>query len=185
MEPDRDRWNEKYRDRPHAPDGPAAALHRFFHLAPSGNALDIAAGTGANSLFLATRGYKVDAVDISDEAIARMPRHPNLTRVRADLDRYDPPENRYDLIINFRFLNRRLFPGIQEALRPGGLLIFETFATAPDGTAAAPHRREFLLRPNELLHAFIGLHVLYYEETLRRERDEDIHMATLAARRQK
>lgn len=183
MREDRLRWNRKHCAQ-QAEDGPCQTVQRFVGLATVGRALDIAAGTGADSLFMAQRGFLVEAIDISDQAIFRyMPRHPNMQPICADLDQFEIPRDRYDLIINLRYLNRRLFPYIEEALRPAGLLIFETFIEKSPGVRHPIKRRDYLLRPNELLRSFLGLHILYYEETAVNEAGDADIKATLVARR--
>lgn len=164
MEADRERWNAKYRCHAYSRQA-AAIVKRFYHLAPPGTALDIAAGNGRNSLFLARRGFAVDAVDIADAALERFcGRHPRLRCLREDLDTYTIAPGRYSLIVNIRFLNRRLFPYIIEGLAPGGVLIFESFIERPEGPVAGPRNPDYLLRENELLHAFLSLHLLFYQE---------------------
>lgn len=164
MQSDRDRWNRKYTNRARS-DDPAEILENFFSFAEKGRALDLAAGLGTHSLFLADQGFDVDAVDISDVAMDKLAgRHPRVNTICADLDTFNIPENRYSLIVNIRFLNRRLYPQITEGLIPGGLLIFETFLESPEAEAE-PMRRDYLLRKNELLYAFLPLRILYYRET--------------------
>lgn len=162
-ESDREKWNRKYR----AGEGPETAseiVRRFRSLAPPGRALDIAAGGGRNALFLAETGMTVDAVDISDVAVEGLTgRHPLVHPIRANLDSWEIPENRYALVLNIRYLNRRLFPYIREALVPGGVLIAETFLESP-GEETDFSRRDFLLRENELLHGFLSLRIRYYAE---------------------
>jgi len=91
-------------------------------------------------------------------------RHSNLHPICADLDGFDIPENRYSLILNIRFLNRRLFPYIRDGLVAGGVLIFETYLYSPAAEETDPMCRDYLLRSNELLHAFLPLKILYYRE---------------------
>jgi SAM-dependent methyltransferase len=184
MKSDQEKWNAKYQQ---AKDKPqiCAAVERFWPLAsPKGRALDLAAGLGVNSIFLAEQGFAVDAVDISNVALDRLTgRHPQLTPICADLDHYTITPKTYDLILNIHFLNRRLFPLIMEGLKPGGLLIVETFLEGDPQGADEPACRDYLLRPNELLHAFIKLHVLFYEEKKNVPPIRASHLATLVARR--
>lgn len=169
MQSDRQRWNRKYRERDTAGDSVAAIVAAYADLAPPGRALDIAAGTGQNAVYLAERGFDVTAVDISDVALAGLAgRHPRLHPLCLDLDDWQPPTAHYRLIINMRYLNRRLFDAMGAALAPGGVLIFETFIEAPPTRAGASHRSDYLLRENELLHAFLSLEIVYYEECVRR-----------------
>ena len=178
---DRLKWNEKYR-RQEYPAEPAAVVKEFCRLATGRRALDIAAGNGRHSLYLAGQGFRVDAVDISDAGLAMFAgRHPAVRIICADLDRFDVPAGRYDLIVDVLYLNRRLFPQICEGLAPGGILIFETLVAAPGSAAEEGHCRDYLLRENELLHAFLSLNVLYYREAGETGREGERIMAALVA----
>ena len=158
-ERDRHKWNERYQENA-GRSKPSYLVTRYHHLAHVGRALDVACGNGRNSLYLAETGFHVDAVDISEVAIERLAgRHPDIETIRTDLDAWIVPKARYDLIVNIKFLDRRLLPMLENGLTPGGVLIFEAFLSADDD--------RFCLRPNELLHAFAGLRVVYYEEQKR------------------
>lgn len=180
MDSDRTKWNARYREGD-IPAETSDIVRRFFRLASGPLALDLAAGAGRNSTFLAEHGFRVDAVDISEEGLSRV-RHPGVRRICADLDAFDIPAARYDLIVDVLYLNRRLFPQMAEALRPGGLLVFESLLLEP-GQDAGGHCRDYFLRPNELLHAFLALRVLYYREGPEREADDGRQLASLVARR--
>ena len=148
-----------------AREGVSAIVERFSGRAEAGRALDIAAGDGRNALWLAQNGFTVDAVDISDVALERCAgRHPALSTVCADLDAFDIHPQRYSLIINVRYLNRRLFPAIIAGLAANGMLIFETFRYDDNDPAGTTHRKDHYLKDNELLHAFLDLRILYYHE---------------------
>ncbi len=108
-------------------------------------------------------------------------KHPNIHLVCADLDDFDIPANRYDLIINIKFLNRRLFPYIREGLVSGGILIFQTFLDTPAENKDRPACRDYLLRENELLHAFLSLRVLFYNESEEGDDGETSLLASLVA----
>ncbi|RTZ95923.1 MAG: tellurium resistance protein TehB [Deltaproteobacteria bacterium] len=165
MHRDRIKWNAKYHRR-QSPSSPSRIVKNYAALSRKGRALDIAAGTGRNSVFLAGLGFSVDAVDISDVALRRLAgRSPNLHPVCADLDTFDIRPDRYDLICNIRFLSRRLFPLMIEGLAPGGILIFESYLEKQPGSDKGPTCRDYLLGENELLHAFLSLNILYYRET--------------------
>ena len=179
MRQDRLKWNQKYQSETH-PIEPAAIVKQYFGLARGKTALDIAAGNGRNALFLARHGYGVDAVDISDVGLAQFAeKHPGIHPICADLDDFDIPASRYDLIINIKYLNRRLFPYIREGLAPGGILIFQTFLDSPKPAADQPACRDYLLRENELLHAFLSLKILIYTEAEETQHDSMALMATL------
>jgi len=156
MEKDREKWNARYMENPGGAE-PSPVLKRFWSLASVGNVLDIACGNGRNSIFLADRGFAVDAVDISTVATAHLAgTRPDINVICADLDSWSIPRNRYTLIVNVRFLDRRLFSMIQQGLKPGGVLIFESFVDEENDN--------YCLQQNELLRAFQALRIVYYEE---------------------
>jgi SAM-dependent methyltransferase len=182
---DRLKWNEKYRRKDY-PVEPSVIVKTFCGLARGTAALDIAAGSGRNALLLAARGFTVEAVDVAEEGLALLAgRHPAIRTVCADLDAFDIPAGRYDLIVNVLFLNRRLFPQIREGLTPGGLLIFETLLEPRDEAERSRHCRDYFLRPNELLHGFLALRVLYYREGPEDGPDDPRQLASLVAVRER
>lgn len=168
MDKDRTRWNRRYRNTP-PPERVCPLLPEHVPDRAHGIALDLAAGTGANSVFLADKGYEVVSVDIADAAIERIreQNHPRIRPIQADLDSYRPPANRFDLVLTVRFLDRRLFPYLSEALAPGGSLIIHTLLDDPSHDCPQmTSNRDHLLRPNELLRAFSDLRVVFYREHL-------------------
>jgi SAM-dependent methyltransferase len=148
---------------------PHPLLVRFVLQNPHvhGRALDVACGVGQNALWLAQRGFAVEAVDISPVALEQAKRSaadaglapPAVNLIQADLEAWLPPAAAYDLVIGFRFLNRRLWPRLQSALRPGGWLLYQTFnlrKLAPDSDFPP----EYLLDIGELPHAFAGWDII-------------------------
>lgn len=184
MKQDRIKWNEKYRNQSY-PTKVASVVKKFYHLAPGKKALDIAAGNGRNSVFLAHKGFSVDAVDISEVGLTEFAsRYPNINAICADLDQFEIATAHYDLIVNVKFLNRRLFPYIQEGMKPGGVVIFHTLLGSDSIKSTPEHCREYLLRANELLHAFLAMRIIYYCETGDQETNHSDQMATLIGVRQ-
>lgn len=179
---DKERWNKRHVEKPmrHSVE---AIVERYYALANGALALDIACGTGRNTHFLEERGFSVDAVDLSDYALSKIKESDKITKIESDLDSYQLQAQKYNLIININYLNRRFFPQIKEALVDGGVVIFETFIVA-HGDFENPSNPEYLLRKNELLHAFIGLDIIYYEEKDEVNlRGEKIRVASLVARK--
>lgn len=101
-------------------------------LAP-GRALDLAAGEGRNSLWLAERGWEVTAVDFSAVGLEKARRAADARGVRlttevADLIAYEPSPSGFDLVmIVYLHLGAAELPGIIEraarAVAPGGRLV--------------------------------------------------------------
>jgi SAM-dependent methyltransferase len=178
---DRLKWNEKYQDQ-HCSDQPAAIVKQYAGLAGGKNALDIAAGNGRNAVFLARQGFVVDAVDIADTGLAQFAgKHAGIQLICADLDEFDIPANRYDLIVNIKYLNRRLFPYIREGLALGGVLIFETFLESQHPAMDQPGCSDYVLRENELLHAFLSMQIVCYKEARDVKDAETVRLASLVA----
>jgi 2-polyprenyl-3-methyl-5-hydroxy-6-metoxy-1,4-benzoquinol methylase len=184
MRQDRISWNEKYRQERH-PTIAANVVKSFYHLAPGKKALDIAAGNGRHAIFLSREGFSVDAVDISEVGLAEFAgKYPNINTICADLDQFEIAAAHYDLIINVKFLNRRLFPFIQDGLKPGGMVIFHTLVGSSKSEGLPEHRRDYLLRVNELLHAFLAMQIIYYREAEDCDTDHSDKMASLVALKQ-
>ena len=160
------RWNRRYLE------GRESALHttltRFYHLAPHGRALDIACGTGETSIYLAKKGFGVEAFDVSDVAIRRARQKAKREGVNVkfkpvDADKFSFGVSRYDIVLNFYFLNRGIFPKIKRSLRSGGVLIFETYNE--DHSSVNPcFNPKYLLRKGELIEEFCDMDILYYCE---------------------
>ncbi|MCF8052881.1 MAG: class I SAM-dependent methyltransferase [Desulfobacterales bacterium] len=174
-EEDRIKWDSRYRENPGDLE-PSPLLTRFAPLSTVGKALDIACGNGRNSIYLAERGFFVDAVDISTVATNRLAgRSPNINAICTDLDAWIIPQNRYELIVNIRFLDRRIFPMIRNGLKPGGVLIFESFLDREE--------KKYCLKPNELIQAFQSFRILYYEERKANRSENFDQIASLVGRK--
>ena len=166
-------WDERYRSEEAAPErGPADFLVEHRHLLPSaGRALDVATGTGRNALYLASLGYEVTGIDVSGVAVERCRaegarRGLRVEAVQADLESYRLLRDVYDVVIDFYYLQRELAPALVAALRPGGVLVFESFTTEQRRFGWGPVQDDFLLRPGELRSLFAGLEELVYREGL-------------------
>ncbi|MBU1669172.1 methyltransferase domain-containing protein [bacterium] len=145
---DKTRWESKYQTK-NMPSEPVKIVEQYAKLARGKMALDIACGQGRNSKFLAEQGFKVDALDISPTALKVLKDIENIRPKEVDFDTYKLEENRYDLIVCTYYLERSLFPQIENALKEDGILILETFMHHPDNTKE-PSNRRFMLEEGEL-----------------------------------
>ena len=130
---DRDRWDARHaavaEDRPVPPD----ELRDRAELLPAGGrALDVACGRGAVAVWLALRGFVVDAVDVSGVGLGAAAglagRHGVAAAVRLaahDLDAGLPDDcaGPYDVVVCQRYRDPRLYPRLVERLAAGGLLV--------------------------------------------------------------
>ncbi len=164
----KNRWNQRYRCGGSASQ-PARVLVENLHLLPAtGLALDLACGLGGNALLLAETGLQVQAWDLSEVAIEKLSAQASVRRVALQASVRDvvahPPESEScDVILVSRFLERGLIPDLVRALRPGGLVFYETF-TRTTLTETGPRNPAHRLGDNELLRLFSGLLIRFYRE---------------------
>jgi tellurite methyltransferase len=164
----KEKWDTRYRDA-NEPGPPATVLNENLHLLPhDGIALDLACGLGANSLLLAERGLKTYAWDMSAVAIEKLRtiavdrKLPIIADVK-DVLHESFPAAHFDVIIVTHYLERALNQAIINALKPGGLLFYQTF-TRTAVSAEGPQKDEWRLADGELLTMFKPLRPLVYRE---------------------
>jgi SAM-dependent methyltransferase len=152
----------------HGQEPPSAWVQRWSHLVPvGGTVLDLACGHGRHMKWFASRGHPVTGVDRSPEAIAAV--RACGEGIAADIENGPWPlmqagqARQFDAVVVTNYLWRALFPHIIQSLAPGGVLLYETFATGNE-TVGKPSRPDFLLQHGELLRAFGALHVVAYED---------------------
>lgn len=137
---------------------------------PAGRALDVGMGQGRNSVFLALRGWGVTGFDVSDEGVAAALRNATAAGVRVNAqvksnDAFDYGTSQWDLIVityePFPVTDGRYIARIFQALRPGGIVVIESFASA----ASAPGRKPVDIDPAQLLPAFqSAFRILHFED---------------------
>ena len=172
-EADAEKWERIYLEKNTQTEPPPEAcrlLQDHRHLLPdTGDALDLACGSGGNALLLAGLGLHVTACDISSEACRQLAGRgascgKKLRCLNADAEVALASAQRYDVITVSRFLDRSLTTLIERALRPGGLLFYQTFSVDAVGGPANPAYR---LKRNELLDMYTrcsALRIVYYSE---------------------
>ncbi len=189
----RERWNRRYAERgvrafAEAPAQWLVENRSALSSTRGRRALDIACGDGRNAGYLATLGFGVDAVDISDVAIAALraaatDRRLPVTPYRLDLERDPLPGSRYDVIVQCNYLQRSLFVPLTRTLAPGGVLMVETFTRTDIEQLGNRFDPRFLLESEELLTSFPGLDVVRYEERVAERSGRPRAIASLVARR--
>ncbi len=189
----REKWNQRYArpDREWLPESPAEWLVEHAALLHGGGrALDVACGDGRNALYLAQLGYMVDAIDVSDVAIGALRRAVQqrglamtiVPRV-VDLEREPLPAGPYDVVVTLNFLQRDLFGPLQDALAPGGLLLYETLGQAHVDELGNDFNPAFLVAPGELPAAFDRLELVAQREGVAERSGAPRGVASLVARR--
>ena len=149
---------------------PGALLVRFGELLPhSGLALDVACGYGQNTLYMAQHGLTSTGFDLSMKALAAgreaaIQSNLKVSFVQVDLTRFSLPHNAFSVVICFKYRDPQLYPTLRAALRPGGLLVYETYTVEHLKYGRKPLRSAHLLARNELLHAFRDWEIIFYRE---------------------
>ena len=162
------KWNQRYAQIDDAPQA-AAVLQQNHHLLPrTGVALDLACGLGGNALLLARHGLHCSAWDVSNVAVEKLRKVADLHGLSVEAQVRDvvhrPPAPRsFDVIVVSRFLHRPLVPFIVDALKPCGLVFYQTFIQDKP-VDIGPSNPDYLLAENELLRLFSGMRILLYRE---------------------
>ena len=167
---EQEKWQARYASLPSSrlpPKPPARWLRRWIEVIPGGRVVDLGMGLGGNALYLAARGFSVLGIDISERAVRALRRTAlnrglRLELIVADLDDFPLPVNRFDAALCFFYLNRPLFPQIRNSLKPGGVLLMESFVTDPQRPKKDQPR--YRLAEKELLTVFGDWEVLDYAE---------------------
>ena len=151
---------------------PSAWVQRWSHLVPDqGTVLDVACGYGRHLHWFHQRNHPVAGMDRDVDAIFSVASLGEV--VHADIESGPWPFmtgcgtqaelRRFDAVVVCNYLWRPLLPLIVDSVRPGGLLLYETFASGNE-QFGKPSRPDFLLQPGELLHACGRLKIVAYED---------------------
>jgi tellurite methyltransferase len=162
-------WNQHYSDPAKVDETPDALLVEVIAALQPGRALDLACGAGRNALYLARLGWQVTAVDGSGVAIRKLRERAaglSVDALVADLEagEFDIVAEGYDLICDFFYLQRDLFPRIREGVKLGGVFA-AAIHLADQNATTGPRNPAFVLNPGELREEFAGWKILFYSET--------------------
>jgi 2-polyprenyl-3-methyl-5-hydroxy-6-metoxy-1,4-benzoquinol methylase len=188
MEADRIKWNTRFESQEsYLGERPSPFLSREINniksMITGRDALDIACGEGRNSLFLAQNGFKVVGLDISDIGLGKGRKQAQTIGVDINFRMVDLDDcvidGTYDLILNFNFLLRDLIAPAVAALKPGGVLLFDTIMASEK--LLQNHCPVYLLQPGELCTLFSPFNgnILFSEESC----DDEMPTARLLFRK--
>ena len=151
---------------------PSPWIARFAPLAPeNGQVLDVAAGGGRHSRVFLERGHPVTAIDKNTSALGKLPHQQNLRIVEFDMEADNPLFDQggplagqvFNTIVVVNYLYRPNFTGLLDALAPGGLFLYETFALGNEAYAK-PRNPDHLLKSGELIDLVAGrMQIVAYE----------------------
>ena len=130
-------------------------------------ALDIACGSGRDSVYLAHKGLQVSAFDWNEDALTRgrllaerMQVSVNWQLADLESDTFAFDAQSFDLIHVARYLHRPMLPRLKSVLKPNGLLFYETFAVGAE-KFGSPRNPKYLLNPGELAQVFDGMTTVF------------------------
>ncbi len=141
---------------------------------PAGRALDLAAGAGRHSVWLAEQGWSVTAVDFSRAGLekarqlsaARGVGDDQVDWVVADLGDYAPARDAFELVLVAYLqvdasLRAKVLTGAAVALTPGGTLLVVGYdlANLTDGDGG-PQTPDVLYTPESITAELAGLNIL-------------------------
>ncbi|MBF0312435.1 MAG: class I SAM-dependent methyltransferase [Oligoflexia bacterium] len=172
-------WDKKYNNASYVyGKGPAKFLEENVAFIPAhSKILDVGMGEGRNAVFLAQRGHKVTGIDISAVAVQKAQQLATEfgTRIKSEVisyKNYQVKDGEYDVIICFYFVDKELNKKIMKWLRPGGILIYESYTTNQLKIAnfnPSNYGPQDFLGSQELLFMFPSMSVLKYEEPLHKQ----------------
>lgn len=182
----REKWNRRYRERERQPPVPPAFVTTVAPRLKPGRLLDVGAGDGAASLYLAARGFAVTAVDIAGEGLARLAEFAAQQELEVETDVRDLSVagcldglGAFDSILICRYKPEPgLWSELATHLVPGGTLAIGTFNLQQHRATGFSAR--FCLAPDELAGIDPALELLEYRST---ERDGDFFDEYLFRRR--
>ena len=174
-----EKWDQRFAALQCADAEACKVLVDYNHLLPNqGRALDLASGLGGNAIYLARAGLEVSAIDLSSIAMTKLSNYAEQQQLVINCscrdleqqletlatDRHSQfGESVFDVIVVSHYLYRSLMPSLLQALRPQGLLFYQTF-TQRCIDSSGPSSARYRLARNELLALCEGLHILLYRE---------------------
>ncbi len=152
----------------HDIETPSPWVRRWAGSIPAGGrVLDVACGRGRHLRYLASLGFAVVGVDRDEQALSALGKVKGADVRVADIEAgawpFSPGE--FDGVVVTNYLHRPIFPHLVGALRPGGVLIYETFALGNE-RYGRPSNPDFLLEPGELPRRVEPLSVIAFEQGL-------------------
>ena len=183
-------WNQRYNTDAYVyGTEPNEFLKQQVSKLPKGNILCLADGEGRNSVYLATLGYDVTAVDSSDVGLAKAEKLAaekgvTITTQVADLADYDLGQGQWQGIVSIFChlpppLRKQVHSNINAALADGGVFLLEAYTPEQlqHGTGGPPNAA-MMMTAAELPTELSGLHIDSCNELERQVLEGEGHSGT-------
>ena len=188
---EREEWDARYRERGTESDASASGwvIECCATLPVDALILDVAGGTGRHAEPITRGGRTVILMDFVHRAVAAAAaRCERILGVVADASALPFGPESFDAIVCVNFLDRSLFDLFGRFLKPGGMLVYETFTRAhldvvARGRARGPRNDAYLLEPGELATLVSPLIVETHDEGLVVDDAGERHVARVMARK--
>lgn len=184
-------WNERFSSKEYIYGTNPNDFLKAHAKQLSGPVLSIAEGEGRNAVFLAQLGLEVHGVDASEVGLQKAQKlaeanHVRITTELADLNDFLPKENHYGAVVSISAhlplaIRKRLYPRLEACLKPGGLLLLESYSEAQlEKQTGGPKEIDSLMSREKLKREFSQLQIEHLEE-LDREVIEGAYHTGLAS----
>ncbi|PTD93738.1 hypothetical protein C9439_06740 [archaeon SCG-AAA382B04] len=163
------KWDKRYSKGDHTAESPTNLLKKWHDKIKKGKALDIACGAGKNSLYLAKKGFDVDATDISKKALEIASKRSNkkdldVNWIKDDFEKTKLPCRYYDLVISTNFYLKRDIPRIEKAIKNKGWFFYKHHLDIENFNIIKGPPKKYRFKPNEIKEDLKNMEIHYYQE---------------------
>jgi len=161
---------------------PNPLTKRILKIKSKGDVLDLGCGEGKDALFLAKKGFKVDAIDISESAIKKLKERALKEKISInakveDFDNYKI-KNNYDVILSLAAIHfiedrknlQKMIKNIQDKTRRGGINVITVFRKKDPSEGKF---KMYFFEDKELLKYYSSWKVIYYSEYLKEDKHNE------------
>lgn len=164
---------------------------QYALIPPGGSVLSLGEGEGRNAVFLALQGYRVTAVDASQQGLIKVRQLAQrngveVATIHADLEDFCIEAARWDGIVSIfchlpSRLRQRIHQQILAGLRPGGVFVLEGYTPRQlQFASGGPKDLDLLLEPADLQQELSGLNLLHVQELQREVMEGRLHTGMAA-----
>lgn len=184
-------WNQRYAGAEYVYGTEPNTFLQTHAAQLQGPVLSLAEGEGRNAVFLATRGLEVLGVDASAVGLAKAQKLAATRGVKirtevADLAVYTPPPETFGAVVSIfahlpSVIRQRLYPLVEQALKPGGILLLEAYAKAQlQHRTGGPKDPDMLMARADLEQAFPHCEIILSREIEREVIEGQLHTGRAA-----